>query len=132
MTTGRGSKSLILRGPEKNVVEIGGERAQTCVAMTQDGHSDQFFWRVGAAFATLNGFHAPPNFVSHPQTSADYPGAQIGSGWDPHWHQATDVYATFSYSDFRLGLNAAQTTLGAVAKFAGVELNKLSSISQTE
>ena len=67
MTTGRGSKSLILRGPEKNVAEIGGKRVQTCVAMTQDGHSDQFFWRAGAAFATLNGFHAPPNFVSHPR-----------------------------------------------------------------
>jgi hypothetical protein len=51
-------------------------------------------------------------------------GAQIGSGWDPHWHQPTDVYATFSDSDFRLGLNAAQTTLGAVAKFAGAKLSK--------
>ena len=46
-------------------------------------------------------------------------GAQIGSGWDPHWHQPTDVYATFSDKDFRLGLNAAQTTLAAVAQLAG-------------
>src|SRR6187402_1090571 len=23
-------------------------------------------------------------------------GAQIGGGWDPHWHQPTDVFATFS------------------------------------
>jgi hypothetical protein len=46
-------------------------------------------------------------------------GAQIGAGWDPHWHQPTDVYATFSDADFRLGLNAAQTTLGAVAELAG-------------
>ena len=23
-------------------------------------------------------------------------GAQIGSGWDPHWHQPTDVFATYS------------------------------------
>jgi hypothetical protein len=45
--------------------------------------------------------------------------AQIGNGWDPHWHQATDLYATFSDDDFRLGLNAAQTTLGAVAQLAG-------------
>jgi hypothetical protein len=51
-------------------------------------------------------------------------GAQIGSGWDPHWHQPTDVYATFSDSDFRLGLNAAQTTLGAAAKFAGAKISK--------
>ena len=49
-------------------------------------------------------------------------GAQIGSGWDPHWHQPTDVFATFSDKDFRLGLNAAQTTLGAVSELAGVRL----------
>ncbi len=39
-------------------------------------------------------------------------GTQIGSGWDPQWHQPTDVFATYSDKDFRLGLNAAQTTLG--------------------
>jgi hypothetical protein len=49
-------------------------------------------------------------------------GAQIGSGWDPHWHQATDLYATFSDKDFRLGLNAAQTTLAAVARLAGARI----------
>lgn len=43
-------------------------------------------------------------------------GAQVGAGWDPHWHQPTDVYATFSDKDFRLGLNAAQTTLAALAE----------------
>ena len=51
-------------------------------------------------------------------------GAQIGAGWDPHWHQPTDVYATFSDKDFRLGLNAAQTTLGAVGQLAGATLKK--------
>ena len=51
-------------------------------------------------------------------------GTQIGSGWDPHWHQPTDVYATFSDKDFRLGLNAAQTTLAAVAQLAGATLQK--------
>src|SRR5262245_13970053 len=49
-------------------------------------------------------------------------GAQIGGGWDPHWHQPTDVYATFSDKDFRLGLNAAQTTLGAIAQLTGAKL----------
>ena len=43
-------------------------------------------------------------------------GAQIGAGWDPHWHQPTDRFATFSDDDFRLGLNATQTTLAAVAQ----------------
>ena len=49
-------------------------------------------------------------------------GAQIGNGWDPHWHQPTDVFATFSDQDFRLGLNAAQTTLAAVAQLTGAKL----------
>ena len=46
-------------------------------------------------------------------------GTQIGAGWDPNWHQPTDLYATYSDKDFRLGLNAAQTTLGAVAGLVG-------------
>ena len=50
--------------------------------------------------------------------------AQIGSGWDPQWHQPTDVYATYSDADFRLGLNAAQTTLAALAQLAGASLRK--------
>ena len=49
-------------------------------------------------------------------------GREIGAGWDPHWHQPTDVYATFSDKDFRLGLNAAQTTLGAIARLTGATL----------
>ena len=51
-------------------------------------------------------------------------GAQIGGGWDPHWHQPTDVYATFSDKDFRLGLNAAQTTLSALAQLAGAVISQ--------
>jgi hypothetical protein len=47
-------------------------------------------------------------------------GAQVGNGWDPQWHQPTDLYATYNDKDFRLGLNAAQTTLSAVAQLAGV------------
>jgi len=51
-------------------------------------------------------------------------GTQIGSGWDPQWHQPTDVYATYSDKDFRLGLNAAQTTLSAIAGLTGATLKK--------
>jgi peptidase M28-like protein len=51
-------------------------------------------------------------------------GREVGAGWDPHWHQVTDVYATFSDKDFRLGLNAAQTTLGAIAMLTGATLKK--------
>ena len=49
-------------------------------------------------------------------------GAQIGAGWDPQWHQPTDLYSTYSDKDFRLGLNAAQTTLGALGLLAGASL----------
>jgi hypothetical protein len=51
-------------------------------------------------------------------------GTQVGSGWDPHWHQPTDVFSTFSDKDFRLGLNAAQTTFGALATLTGASLKK--------
>jgi hypothetical protein len=51
-------------------------------------------------------------------------GSQVGAGWDPHWHQPTDVFATFSDKDFRLGLNAAQTTLAAVAELTRTTLKK--------
>jgi sugar lactone lactonase YvrE len=49
-------------------------------------------------------------------------GTQVGAGWDPHWHQPTDRYDTFSDKDFRLGLNAAQTTLSALAQLTGARL----------
>jgi hypothetical protein len=51
-------------------------------------------------------------------------GAQIGAGWDPHWHQPTDRFSTFSDKDFRLGLNAAQTTLGAIAQLTGAAIKQ--------
>jgi len=51
-------------------------------------------------------------------------GTQIGNGWDPNWHQPTDLYSTYSDNDFRLGMNAAQTTLGGIAKLAGLTLKK--------
>jgi Peptidase family M28 len=50
-------------------------------------------------------------------------GMQIGAGWDPHWHQPTDLFRNFDDDDFRLGLDAAQTTLGAVARLADARLS---------
>jgi peptidase M28-like protein len=49
-------------------------------------------------------------------------GTQIGAGWDPNWHQPTDVYTTYNDKDFRLGLNAAQTTLAALAGLVGATI----------
>jgi hypothetical protein len=51
-------------------------------------------------------------------------GMMTGAGWNPTWHQPIDVFTTFSDKDFRLGLNAAQTTLGAVGQLAGARLKK--------
>jgi len=41
---------------------------------------------------------------------------------NPNYHQTTDVYASYADADFRLGFNAAQSTLGAVATLAGAEI----------
>src|SRR5688572_23247560 len=42
----------------------------------------------------------------------------IGFGRDPNWHQPTDVFSLYTDKDFRLGLNAAQSTLAAIALLA--------------
>ena len=49
-------------------------------------------------------------------------GMHTGAGWNPTWHQPIDVFETFSDKDFRLGLNAAQTTLAAVSQLAGATM----------
>ncbi|MEO7084843.1 MAG: M28 family peptidase [Gemmatimonadaceae bacterium] len=51
-------------------------------------------------------------------------GEQIGAGWDPQWHQPTDLFSTYTDKDFRLGLNAAQTTLSAMAMLTDATLKK--------
>lgn len=47
---------------------------------------------------------------------------EIGRGSDPHWHQPSDVLATFSDADFLLGFNATQTTLAGVVSLAGARI----------
>ena len=49
-------------------------------------------------------------------------GAQTGAGWNPTWHSPLDVWTTFNDDDFRLGLNAAQTTLSAIADLTGATI----------
>ena len=49
-------------------------------------------------------------------------GMHTGAGWNPTWHQPIDVFKTFSDKDFRLGLNAAQTTLAGVAQLTNARL----------
>jgi len=47
---------------------------------------------------------------------------EIGRGSNPHWHQPTDLFVTYSDADFRLGFNACQMTLSAVAQLAEARL----------
>jgi hypothetical protein len=51
-------------------------------------------------------------------------GTQIGSGWNPQYHQATDLYTAYTDKDFRLGLNAAQTTLAGIMKLSNITLKR--------
>ena len=49
-------------------------------------------------------------------------GMHTGAGWNPHWHQPTDLFTTFSDKDFKLGLNAGQATLSAIAQLSGARI----------
>ncbi|MEC8995560.1 MAG: M20/M25/M40 family metallo-hydrolase [Pseudomonadota bacterium] len=50
-------------------------------------------------------------------------GAHTGAGWNPTWHTPLDVWTTFDVEDFRLGLNATQTTLSEIEKLTSARLN---------
>jgi hypothetical protein len=47
---------------------------------------------------------------------------ETGRGGNPHWHRATDLFVTFSDADFRLGFNAMQTTLSALARLVDARI----------
>ncbi len=47
---------------------------------------------------------------------------ETGRGANPHWHRPTDLYVAYTDADFKLGFNAAQTTLGAIARLAEARL----------
>jgi hypothetical protein len=49
---------------------------------------------------------------------------ETGRGANPTWHERSDNLATFSDADFRLGFNAAQTTLAGIARLADVRIVK--------
>jgi hypothetical protein len=51
-------------------------------------------------------------------------GMHMSAGWNPTWHQPIDAFSTFSDKDFQLGLNAAQTTLGAISELAGARITR--------
>jgi hypothetical protein len=47
---------------------------------------------------------------------------ETGRGANPHWHRPTDLYVAYTDADFKLGFNAAQTTLGAIARLVEARL----------
>ena len=49
---------------------------------------------------------------------------ETGNRANPHWHQTTDLFETFSDADFMLGFNAAQTTLGAITRLAAISIGR--------
>ncbi len=49
---------------------------------------------------------------------------ETGNRANPHWHRPTDLFVTFSDADIRLGFNAAQTTLAAVAQLVEARIQQ--------
>jgi hypothetical protein len=45
-------------------------------------------------------------------------------GSNPNHHQPTDKYENYAEEDFRLGFNAAQTTLGALGQLVGFTVTR--------
>jgi len=48
--------------------------------------------------------------------------AEIGQGSQPHWHQPTDIFSTYSNEDFMFGFNILQTTAGTISELVGLKI----------
>ncbi len=46
---------------------------------------------------------------------------EIGNGSQPHWHQPTDVFATYTDADFEFGFNIVKMTGGALAELVNAQ-----------
>jgi hypothetical protein len=45
---------------------------------------------------------------------------EIGAGSNPHWHQRSDRFSTYSDADFRLGFATLVMTVQALGELSGV------------
>jgi hypothetical protein len=107
-------------------------------------------WRAGTTYAAssktladnwrfLNGTYSteyPANSADNSTNTDDTPFQNYTSSvsvrenrrgltneWiNPYYHKSTDVYASYSESDFKLGFNAVQATVGIVAELAKAQL----------
>jgi hypothetical protein len=88
------------------------------VKQANDAYATDYPARVGDRMAATdsNAFSGVVAAISLRENEST---VQINNGWDPHHHRPTDLYSAFSDKDFRLGLNAAQSTLAAVAHLTG-------------
>jgi hypothetical protein len=122
-----------VRGEQRREADVNIEFQENSKMVAESQKLAWFFRNANERYAT----HYPATVGNHMQSTDSVPFMDlipaislrenerrdhIGFGWDPHWHQPTDVFSTFSDDDFRLGLNAAQTTLAAIAQLAGVKL----------
>jgi hypothetical protein len=62
------------------------------------------------------------DFVASVSVRENQRSSEIGRGSNPHRHQSTDAYKTYSEADFALGMTAARTTLGAIGHLARVRV----------
>ena len=107
-------------------------------------------WRAGTTYATQsmnlaqdwrlrNGNYStqyPANSADHSTNTDDAPfqnytasisvrenRRSLSNEWiNPYYHQNTDVYASYLESDFNLGFNAVQATVGLIAELAGANV----------
>jgi hypothetical protein len=107
-------------------------------------------WRAGTTYATQsmnlaqnwrlrNGTYStqyPANSADHSTNTDDTPfqndtasisvrenRRSLSNEWiNPHYHQTTDTYASYRESDFHLGFNAVQATVGTIAELAGANV----------
>src|SRR6266568_2640513 len=56
------------------------------------------------------------------RASGGYRGTQIGAGWDPNWHQPTDLYATYDERGLSARAERRADTLAALAGLTGATL----------
>jgi len=88
------------------------------VKQANDAYATDYPARVGDRMAATDS-NAFDDVVAAISLRENESTVQINNGWDPHHHRPTDLYSAFSDKDFRLGLNAAQSTLAAVAHLTG-------------
>ena len=107
-------------------------------------------WRAGTAYATQsmnlaqnwrlrNGTYStryPANSADHSTNTDDTPfqndtasisvrenRRSLSNEWiNPYYHQNTDVHASYQESDFILGFNAVQATVGLIAELSGANV----------